>query len=120
MLSDEMIRDDLIKTFHRLFDLKVLESTPIKRGWLNLKWKVATDSGQFLLKQYNKKRYKLYNPEELLFAFSQQVRLFNQGLACPNMRIFIKKFDQLNEPYSTNALRYYKYNISQSFYFSLL
>ncbi|HEY4431597.1 MAG TPA: phosphotransferase [Paenibacillus sp.] len=85
MLSEEMIRDDLITTFHRLFDLKVIESTPIKRGWLNLKWKVTTDSGQFLLKQYNKKRYKLYNPEELLLAFSQQVRLFDQGLACPNL-----------------------------------
>jgi homoserine kinase type II len=85
MLSEEMIRDDLITTFHRLFDLKVLEATPIKRGWLNLKWKVTTDSGQFLLKQYNKKRYKLYNPEELLLAFSQQVRLFEQGLTCPNL-----------------------------------
>ncbi|MCR8632180.1 phosphotransferase [Paenibacillus radicis (ex Xue et al. 2023)] len=85
MLSEEMIRDDLIKTFQRLFDLNVLEYTPIKRGLLNLKWKVTTDSGQFLLKQYNKKRYKLYNPEELLLAFSQQVRLFDQGLACPNL-----------------------------------
>lgn len=85
MLSEEMIRDDLIKTFQRLFDLNVLESTVIRRGWLNLKWKVTTDSGQFLLKQYNKKRYKLYNPEELLLAFSQQVRLFDKGLACPNL-----------------------------------
>ncbi|WP_258168263.1 hypothetical protein [Paenibacillus sp. AR247] len=56
MLSEEMIRDDLVKTFQRLFDLDVLESTVIRRGWLNLKWKVITDSGQFLLKQYNKKK----------------------------------------------------------------
>lgn len=85
MLSDEMIRDDIIQTFHRLFDLNVLESTPIKRGWLNLKWKVTTDSGQFLLKQYNKKRYKLHNREDHLFALSQQIRLNGQGLACPNV-----------------------------------
>ncbi|TDF93016.1 phosphotransferase [Paenibacillus piri] len=83
MLSEEMIRDDLIKTIHRLFNLNVLESTPIKRGWLNLKWKVTTDSGRFLLKQYNKRR--LNNPEALLFAFSQQARLFDQGLACPKL-----------------------------------
>lgn len=83
MLSEEMIRDDLIQTFHRFFNLSVLESTPIKRGWLNLKWKVTTESGQFLLKQYNKRR--LNNPEALLFAFSQQVRLFDQGLACPKL-----------------------------------
>ncbi|MNO17199.1 homoserine kinase [compost metagenome] len=92
MLSEEMIRDDLIKTVHRLFDLKVIESTPIKRGWLNLKWKVTTESGEFLLKQYNKKRYKLYNPEELMLAFSQQVRLFDQGLACPNLRSHHESF----------------------------
>ncbi|MNI64288.1 hypothetical protein D3C73_1197210 [compost metagenome] len=78
-----MILDDLIKTFHRLFGLNVIETTSIKRGWLNLKWKVTTDAGEFLLKQYNKERYKLYNPEELLFAFSQQIRLYDQGLACP-------------------------------------
>jgi len=47
MLSEEMTRDDLIKTFQCLFDLNVLESTVIRRGWLNLKWKVTTDSGHF-------------------------------------------------------------------------
>ncbi|AZN41707.1 phosphotransferase [Paenibacillus albus] len=83
MLSEEMIREDLIQTFRRLFGINVLASTPIKRGWLNLKWKVTTDSGQFLLKQYNKRR--LNHPEALLFAFTQQVRLHNQGLACPKL-----------------------------------
>ncbi|MNW41434.1 hypothetical protein D3C74_185710 [compost metagenome] len=48
---------------------------------LNLKWKITTDSGQqFLLKQYNKKRYSLFNSEDLLFAFSQQIRLKDQRL----------------------------------------
>jgi homoserine kinase type II len=85
ILMEEMIRDDLIQTFHRLFDLKALESTPIKRGWLNLKWKVTTDEGEFLLKQYNKARYKLHNSEDHLFAISQQIRLYSQGLACPHL-----------------------------------
>ena len=85
ILTDEMILDDLVKTFLRLFGLNVIETTSIKRGWLNLKWKVMTDAGEFLLKQYNKERYKLYNPEELLIAFSQQIRLYDQGLACPKL-----------------------------------
>lgn len=85
IIAEEMILDDLIKTFHRLFDLDVLESTPIKRGWLNLKWKITTDSGQFLLKQYNKERYKMYKTEDLLFAFAQQARLYSQGVQCPNL-----------------------------------
>ena len=83
IITEEMILDDLLQTFHRFFGLKVYESTPIKRGWLNLKWKVTTDSGTFLIKQYNKRRYKMYNPEDLSFACAQQVRLYYQGLACP-------------------------------------
>lgn len=84
-LTEEMILDDLIHTFHRVFGLTVIEATSIKRGWLNLKWKVTTNAGDFLLKQYNQKRYSLHNPEELLFAFSQQIRLYDQGLACPKL-----------------------------------
>ena len=85
ILSEEMILDDLLETFQRLFGLNVIETTSIKRGWLNLKWKVTTDAGEFLLKQFNKERYKLYSPEELLLAFSQQIRLYDQGLACPKV-----------------------------------
>lgn len=83
--AEEMILDDLITTFQRLFGLNVIETTSIKRGWLNLKWKVTTEAGEFLVKQYNKERYKLFNPEELLFAFTQQIRLHDQGLACPRL-----------------------------------
>ncbi|NRS50419.1 phosphotransferase [Brevibacillus sp. HB2.2] len=85
ILTEELILEDLIRASHHFFGLEVIESSPIKRGWLNLKWRVTTESGQFLLKQYNKERFKLYNPEDLKFAFSQQVRLNNQGLACPNL-----------------------------------
>ncbi|WP_339289311.1 phosphotransferase [Paenibacillus sp. FSL E2-0201] len=85
IFTEEMILEDLIKTFHQSFGLNVIETTSIKRGWLNLKWKVTTDAGGFLFKQYNKERYKLYNPEELLLALSQQIRLYDQGLACPQV-----------------------------------
>ncbi len=84
-LTEELILDDLMTSFQHFFESKVYESTPIKRGWLNLKWKISTDSGQFLLKQYNKERFALYDPDELTFAFTQQVRLRHQGLACPNL-----------------------------------
>lgn len=85
VLTEEMVLNDLINTCNRYFGFKVLDATPIKRGWLNLKWKITTDSGVFLIKQYNKERYKLYNHEELLLAFSQQMRLHNSGLPCPKL-----------------------------------
>lgn len=53
--SEEAILEDLSNSFYHFFGLKVLHATPIKRGWLNLKWKITTESGPFLLKQYNKK-----------------------------------------------------------------
>ncbi len=65
--------------------LNISATAPIKRGWLNLKWKITTDKGIFLLKQYNKERYRLYNPEDLLYAFSEQIRLHGHGLPCPKL-----------------------------------
>ena len=85
VVKEAMILDDLIHTCKRYFGFKVLEATPIKRGWLNLKWKITIDSGVFLLKQYNKERYKLYNREDLIVAFSQQMRLHQGGLPCPKL-----------------------------------
>ncbi|MEK3886389.1 phosphotransferase [Bacillus sp. FSL K6-3431] len=83
--TEEMILDDLIKSCRRIFGFTVRKAIPIKRGWLNLKWKVITDSGVYIIKQYNKERYKLYVHEELLFAFSQQMRLFKKGFQCPEL-----------------------------------
>ncbi|MBO0991834.1 phosphotransferase [Bacillus sp. SD088] len=77
------ILHDLLKTCHRQFGFHVLESEPIRQGWLNLKWKITTDTGIYLIKQYNKERLKLYNREELDNAFHQQNRLHKRGLPCP-------------------------------------
>ncbi|QHW33359.1 phosphotransferase [Paenibacillus rhizovicinus] len=85
VVNEEMILNDLAQTFHRCFGLNIIDAAPIRRGWLNLKWKVTTPAGAYVLKQYNKQRYRIYNSEELLFAFDQQVRLHDQGLACPKL-----------------------------------
>ena len=92
VLSEEIVLNDLINTCKRFFGFNVLEATPIKRGWLNLKWRITTDSGVFLIKQYNKERYKKYNRDELLFAFSQQMRLHKGGLPCPKLYSYEDQF----------------------------
>lgn len=43
VLTEEMILKDLINTCKRYFGFIVLDAMPIKRGWLNLKWKITTD-----------------------------------------------------------------------------
>lgn len=85
VLTEEMVLNDLINTCNRYFGFKIFDATPIKRGWLNLKWKITTDTGVYLIKQYNKERYKKYNHDELLIAFSQQMQLHNRGIPCAKL-----------------------------------
>ncbi|MCJ7843123.1 phosphotransferase [Lederbergia sp. NSJ-179] len=92
LCSEQVMLHDLLKTCHRQFGFHVVETHPIKRGWLNLKWKVTTDTGVFLIKQYNKERYKLYNHEELVRAFHQQMRLYNSGVPCPMLLSYEEEF----------------------------
>ncbi|MRS08611.1 homoserine kinase, partial [Bacillus anthracis] len=87
-LSNEkanMILQELQVECESLFEFKIKEVIPIHRGWLNLKWKLETDVGNFVLKQYNKERYKLYDPLTLLQALHQQQRLHNNGISCPTL-----------------------------------
>ncbi|MCR2805248.1 phosphotransferase [Paenibacillus soyae] len=83
VISEEAILQDLVNSFQQCFGMKVLDAVPIRRGWLNLKWKLTTDAGAYLLKQYNRTRYRLYKPEELHLAFSAQTRLHRDGLPVP-------------------------------------
>ncbi|MBS4201791.1 phosphotransferase [Bacillus sp. FJAT-49732] len=83
--EETTILNDIIKKCKSLFGFQVFEVMPIKRGWLNLKWKITTSEGVFLVKQYNKERFKHYNLEVLLLAFSQQQRLHKQGFPCPRL-----------------------------------
>lgn len=79
IVTEEMVLEDLMATCTRIFGFNVRQITPIKRGWLNLKWKVETDAGNYLIKQYHKERYKKYKHVELLQAFAEQSRLYEQG-----------------------------------------
>lgn len=93
--ADRMILEDLLVSIQRDMGLVVHEAASIRRGWLNLKWKLETDQGTYLLKQYNRERFKLYDEEELLMAFSQQIRLRSRGVKCPALltnegRYFLK------------------------------
>ncbi|MFB9329440.1 phosphotransferase [Paenibacillus aurantiacus] len=82
-IQEQAILEDLLRACRRNWGWQVREVVPIKRGWMNLKWRIVTDEGDFLLKQYNRERYKLYAPDDLQFAFEQQSRLHDTGLPCP-------------------------------------
>lgn len=65
------------------FGFKILSWEPIQRGWLNLKWKIVTNQGVFVIKQYHSNRFK--NTEILNRSLQQQKRLNRFGLPCPNL-----------------------------------
>ncbi|PFR77175.1 homoserine kinase [Bacillus cereus] len=90
-LSNEkatMIFQELKVECEILFEFKIRNAIPIHRGWLNLKWKLETDAGDFVLKQYNQERYKMYNSDLLIQALQQQQRLHNNGVSCPKVLIY--------------------------------
>jgi homoserine kinase type II len=42
-----------MESVQSLFNLKVEFSEEVNRGWLNLKWKIKTNRGDFLVKQFS-------------------------------------------------------------------
>ncbi|MGM0834575.1 MAG: phosphotransferase [Bacillota bacterium] len=81
----EEILEDILETCLRVYGMRVLETAPIYRGWLNLKWRVRTEQGNYLIKQFNKERFRKYSNEELHFAYTQQERLFHHKVPCPKL-----------------------------------
>ncbi|MDQ0271421.1 hypothetical protein [Cytobacillus purgationiresistens] len=52
---------------------------------LEFKMEGKTNNGDFLIKQYNQERMKLYNADSLLLVFEQQARLQRNGFPCPRL-----------------------------------
>jgi homoserine kinase type II len=73
----------LQKNSQQLFGFKLYSWEPISLGWLNLKWKLATDRGEFLLKVYHTQRFS--DIDVLSRALQQQQRLYNTGFPSPEL-----------------------------------
>lgn len=93
-VDEEMVYHDLLNYCEQYFGFRIRQATQIKRGWLNLKWKIETDQGNFLLKQYNHERLKKYDIEQLQTALRFQQKLRNEGLACPKLLTYAEKIMQ--------------------------
>ncbi|MCG1020790.1 phosphotransferase enzyme family protein [Sutcliffiella horikoshii] len=83
--SQDPIIGDILQTLSPNFLDRIIDITPINRGYLNLKWKVTTQKGTYLIKQFNKERLKKYDPDDLLYALKQQKRLNDLDFPCPNI-----------------------------------
>lgn len=84
-ISNESLWTHLKEEAEARFGFEVDKCTPINRGWLNQKWKIETNQGVFLIKQYNKERMKKYDLQMIQSTLQTQNRLFSLGLVCPEL-----------------------------------
>lgn len=87
--SPNDIFKELRETTECLFDVRLKNPIPINLGFLNLKWKVQTETGLLLIKQISKERYAKYNVEKICLeqdlALREQLRQFKNGTLCPRV-----------------------------------
>ena len=78
----EIIIDDLkhhygIKTIGNI--------TPVTGGLMNLKWKISTDIGDLLIKQYSMERFRRDQLDRIESALQRQIIVHNAGVKCPKL-----------------------------------
>ena len=62
---NKSIREDIFEAITSIWGLNILDFTIVDLGYMNLKWILKTDHGDFFAKQYNKSRY----PEHMVEGF---------------------------------------------------
>lgn len=76
---------DIKETLESRFKLGVISAASIDKGLLNLKWKIETNKGNFLVKQFNPKRHPGSKLEKVKKALGHQNKLRGQLLCCPHI-----------------------------------
>ena len=70
---------------HFGFEIRAWE--PVSGGWLNRKYKLTTDAGTFLVKQFSMQRYSQKKLLQIEAALQRQRILYAQGVPCPRILI---------------------------------
>lgn len=76
---DAAIREDLKRTF----GFKKINAEDIDGGWLNRKWKIATERGTYLVKQFSRKRFGERQLLQIRDALVRQTAVREDGVPCP-------------------------------------
>lgn len=67
------------------FGVRIDEIAPVSGGWLNEKWRVKTDVGEILVKQYSHERFSRRKLNEIEQALARQMILHDKGVPCPRV-----------------------------------
>jgi len=75
----------IFRDFETAFGVCIQEIHPVSGGYLNRKWRVRTDAGDVLLKQYSHERFNRKKLNEIEQALARQMILYDQGIPCPRV-----------------------------------
>lgn len=73
----------MIADLKESYGITVNQITPVTGGFLNLKWRVSTDKGELLVKQYSPMRFQREQIERIEAALQRQMILQKYGVPCP-------------------------------------
>ncbi|QDR79563.1 phosphotransferase [Sporomusa termitida] len=73
----------IIADLKNSYGLTYNQITPVTGGLLNKKWKVSTDKGELLIKQYSTKRFDRKNLKLIESRLQRQIFLQKKGFSCP-------------------------------------
>jgi homoserine kinase type II len=87
---NELRLEEIATNLKEKFGLSVRETTPIDKGWMNVKWKIVTDDQTYFVKYYHPERYKLHTSLERRKAMERTLQLqqglSGAGIPCPKVR----------------------------------
>ncbi len=78
---NEQICEDL----RTAFGIQIRSISPVSGGWLNEKWRAATDAGDILVKRYSHERYNRRKLAQIEQALQRQIRVHEAGVPCPRI-----------------------------------
>ena len=77
------MEDKIIADLKESYGITFNQITPVTGGLLNEKWKVSTEKGELLVKQYSTKRFSRESIELIESSLQRQIILEKNGVPCP-------------------------------------
>ena len=97
-LASNLIRNDIIQCH----GLSVVEMAPLEGGWLNRLWKLTTNRGELLVKQFSHERYTTKKLQDIEAALQRQILITTHGVPAPT----IWQFDGKNIRHVDDEITY--------------
>ena len=79
------MNDVIFRDLQKAFGVKAQRIESVSGGWLNKKWRVTTDAGEILIKQYSHERFSRRKIDDIEQALARQMILHDAGIPCPRV-----------------------------------